>query len=272
MNKLFVAKKPINLSSNAFLTQLKKKYKVKKAGYSGTLDPFAKGVLIIAFGKFSKLFRFLDKNKKIYKATIWLGLKSKSLDTHNIEKLNLLKPFDLHFLEDIKNSLLGELNFIPPKFSAKKINGIRAYELAKRDLKIELKTCKMQVFSCDIVSYNHPFLNIKIILSEGGYVRSWCELFAKKLGINASLSSLERIAEGNFIYENEKSLNALKTLNLRPNFIDNLDKLKFGAKLNKDELKVQENGIYYIENKENFSIIELKDEKVSYLLNNIPKE
>ncbi|MBK1993214.1 tRNA pseudouridine(55) synthase TruB, partial [Campylobacter novaezeelandiae] len=141
MNKLFVGYKPNGISSNAFLNTIKKKYKVKKAGYSGTLDPFAKGVLIIAFNQFSKLFRFLKKTPKTYKATLWLGVKSLSLDDKNITQVTTINPYNLAFLEEIKNKLLGEIEFIPPKFSAKRIQGKRAYEFAKKGQEVELKPC-----------------------------------------------------------------------------------------------------------------------------------
>lgn len=120
MNKLFVAYKPSGMSSNAFLGKLKKKYKNKKAGFSGTLDPFAKGVLLIAFDQYTKLFRFFDKNPKVYKATLWLGVHSLSLDNQNIKEINLINAFDEQILEQIKNELLGKITYTPPAFCAKK--------------------------------------------------------------------------------------------------------------------------------------------------------
>ena len=95
MNKIFVAFKPAEMSSNAFLGQIKKRYKNKKAGYSGTLDPFAKGVLIVAFGQYTKLFRFLKKTPKTYQATLWLGVKSLSLDNKNIQEIKVIKGFEI---------------------------------------------------------------------------------------------------------------------------------------------------------------------------------
>jgi len=79
-NKLFVVNKPLHISSNFYLRKIKRKYKVKKAGFSGTLDPFACGCLIVAFGQYSKLFQFLKKTPKKYRATIWLEAISDSLD------------------------------------------------------------------------------------------------------------------------------------------------------------------------------------------------
>ncbi|MBK1973088.1 tRNA pseudouridine(55) synthase TruB [Campylobacter sp. TTU-622] len=271
MNKLFVGYKPSGMSSNAFLNSIKKKYKVKKAGYSGTLDPFAKGVLIIAFNQFSKLFRFLKKTPKIYRATLWLGVKSLSLDDKNITQVKIIDSYNLDFLEKIKNELLGEIEFIPPQFSAKRIQGKRAYEFAKKGQNVELKPCKMYIYECKILHYNHPFLTIELSVSEGAYIRSYCEIFAKKIGINATLSALERVKEGEFFYNNEKSLNVLQYLNLKKNFLKDSDKLENGIKIDIKELTYQENGTYYLEEKNFFSIINIENNKVNYILNKVAK-
>lgn len=271
MNRLFVAYKPANISSNAFLHTLKKKYNVKKAGYSGTLDPFAKGVLIVAFGTFTRLFRFLQKVPKIYQATLWLGARSLSGDDKNITQITTPPPFTLTLLEQITRELLGELVFTPPQFSAKRINGKRAYEFAKKGEQIELKECVMQIYACEIVYYAHPFLTLRLSVSEGAYIRSYCEIYAKKLGINATLSALERLSEGKFVYENEKSLSILDFLNLPKNELKDSSKLENGTKIALNELKIQKNGEFVVENEKFFSIISVKDNVVKYLLNKVAK-
>ncbi|WP_291949533.1 tRNA pseudouridine(55) synthase TruB [Campylobacter sp.] len=271
MNKLFVAYKPSGLSSNVFLNKLKKKYKNKKAGFSGTLDPFAKGVLLIAFGQYTKLFRFFKKSPKIYKATLWLGVKSKSIDNQNIEKITSLTPFNHSILQKIQKELLGVISYTPPAYCAKKINGVRSYELAKKGIQANLKTCEMEIFYSKILHYNHPFLTMEISVSEGGYIRSYCELFAKKLGINATLSSLERICEGDFYYDNEKELDILDYLNLKKNTIKCPQKLYNGQRIFLDDLEIQEEGCYLLETANFFSIINIKDSQVQYYLNKVLK-
>ncbi|EAI5713550.1 tRNA pseudouridine(55) synthase TruB, partial [Campylobacter jejuni] len=169
------------------------------------------------------------------------------------------------------DQMQGIISYTPPQFSAKRINGTRAYELAKKGIEANLKPCQMEVFDCKILSYNHPFLNIEITVSEGAYIRSYCELFARKLGINATLSSLERIKEGKFVYNNEKSLNVLKYINLKPNFIKDLNKLENGAKIFVEELEFHDEGDYYIETEKYFSIINIKENTVKYLLNKVEK-
>lgn len=243
MNRLFVANKPINISSNRFLGQLKKKYKVKNAGFSGTLDPFASGCLIIAFGAYTKLFNYINQAPKCYEATIWLGAKSASLDNENIEKISILEPFLLKDLQNFTNQLIGEIEFTPPKYSAKHINGARAYDLARKGIDFELKTQKMQVFSAQILNYSHPFLTISLKLSQGGYARSWAELLAKKLNCDATLSALKRISEGDFFYENEKALNPLDFLKLNKNeYLGDESDIALGKKLKIQNFKEQKMG------------------------------
>lgn len=271
MNRLFVGFKPEGLSSSAYLNSLKKKYKVQKAGYSGTLDPFAKGVLIVAFNQFTKLFRFLDKTPKIYEATLWLGANSLSLDDKNITGVQNVPRFELNTLERVKNALLGELKFTPPQFSAKRINGKRAYNLAKKGEFAPLKECVMSVFKCEILHYMHPFLTLRLSVSEGAYVRSYAALFGEKLGVSATLSSLERLSEGKFVYNDEKSLNVLEFLKIKPNFIKDLSKLENGTKLALNELEIKDEGAYFIEARDYFSVIEIKGEKVNYLINKVEK-
>ncbi|KEA45735.1 tRNA pseudouridine synthase B [Campylobacter mucosalis] len=269
MNAIFVANKPIGLSSNQFLSRLKRKYGVKKAGYSGTLDPFASGSLIVAFGSYTRLFQFLKKSPKVYTATMWIGASSDSLDNKNITKVQKILPFAPSSLEIVRQSLLGEIDFIPPRYSAKNINGERAYNLAKRGVNFELKQQKMTVFDMKILHYSHPFLTFEISLSEGGYVRSYAEIFAKKLGFDATLTMLKRESEGKFRFENEKFLNPKDILEIEQNeyFGDVLDIID-GKKLTVLNFKKQEKGIYLLNYDKFISIIEIGDE-IKYCLNKV---
>ena len=269
-NRLFVANKPSGISSNHFLGRLKRKYGVKSGGFSGTLDPFASGVLVVAFGSFTRFFRFFKKEPKVYKATLWLGASCISQDNENIDSVEVLSKFDESFLKEQISNLVGELTYTPPKFSAKKINGKRAYEMAREGIEFELKTGKMQVFSCKILHYMHPFLTFEIAVSEGGYIRSYGQLFAKKLGVKATLSALERLSEGDFKFENEKALNPLEFINLKENFYNGeLSDIKLGKKLNLHDFKFSEFGQYIVNLGGEFAILEFGDNGVKYLLNKV---
>lgn len=272
-NLLFVAKKPSGIICNHFLSRLKRKFGLKKAGFSGTLDPFASGVLIVAFGSYTRLFRFFKKSPKIYKATIWLGANSKSLDNENIDKIDILEEFPKEILDKTCDNLQEILEFIPPKFSAKKINGIRAYQKARNGENFELPKSKMEIFYAKIINYSHPFLSVEISLSEGGYVRSWAEIFAKNLNINATLCNLERLKEGNFIFENEKLLNPLDFLDLKENFYcGEKNDILLGKKLKIENFKEKSDGFYIIKNQNFITILSLKNGEVKYEINNFKIE
>lgn len=272
MNAIFVANKPRGISSNFFLSKIKRKYGVKKAGFSGTLDPFASGCLIIAFGQYTKLFNYLDKTPKTYVATMWIGAFCESLDDENITSVENILPFHESSLDIIKNSLLGEVSYTPPKYSAKKVDGKRAYDLARNGIDFKLKQSKMNVYECEILSYCHPFLTFKISVDEGSYIRSYAQLFANKLGVKATLCSLKRISEGKFKYKNEKKLNPTEFLNLEKNeYNDSSLDLNLGKKLDICNFSKKENGKYLIEFDDFFSIIEINDGKIKYCLNKVEK-
>ncbi len=270
VDRLFVVYKPPNISSNRYLGKIKRKYSIKKAGFSGTLDPFAKGVLIVAFGKYTKLFRFLKKSPKKYHATLWLGAQSKTLDIEKISEVKLLKSFDQSKIDEVLKSFVGELTYLPPKYSAKKINGKKAYELARSDKDVELKKITSTIYDISLLHYRHPFLTFEITISEGGYIRSVGALIAHRLGCDGALSALERLNEGKFVYENEKELDPLKYLDLKENFyLDNHDNLKLGKKVSLKDFEIKDEGTYLIKLDNMFSIIQIRDDQVKYLLNGV---
>ncbi len=269
-NRLFVAYKPAGISSNNFSKDIKRKFGVKKAGYSGTLDPFAKGVLIFAFGQFTKLFRFLDKTPKVYQAKLHLGAYSKTLDSEAIEEVKEIEQIDIKRIDDILNSLKGEIEYLPPKFCAKSIDGQRAYKLAREGKEFELKKIKSKIFDIKILNYTHPFLNFEIAVSEGAYIRSIGALIAQKLGTVGALTSLERVREGNFIYEDERELNPLEYLKTEENsYLRDKNDILLGKKLLKDDFEKNEDGVYHIVIDNMLSVINIDDGKVSYELNRI---
>ena len=272
INKLIVVNKPLFISSNLYLTKIKKKYKNKKAGFSGTLDPFAKGCLIVAFGQYSRLFKYLKKTPKTYKAVVWLGAISESFDIEKVISVNLVEKMDVDDIKYQLNSLVGELEYIPPKFSAKKIDGVRAYELARQGDDFELNKCKMNIYDTKFISYRHPFITIETTVSEGSYIRSFAQILLEKLGTIGTLSYLERINEGAFFYENEKELNPLDYIDLPiNNYFGTIEWLNTGKKISIDYLEEKEDGKYLIITDKFFSIIEIEEGEVKYLLNKVLK-
>ncbi len=269
-NRLFVGYKEKGITSNFFLKKIKRKYSVKKAGYSGTLDPFADGVLILAFGQYTKLFNYLSKSPKTYQATLHLGAYSPTLDNEQIEKIDEIEKIDINFLEKTLQNLKGEIKYLPPKYSAKNINGKRAYELARDGKEFELKKIKSTIFDIKLIDYMHPFIKFEITISEGGYIRSMGEIIANKLGTVGALVALTRTKEGKFYFNNEKSLNPLDFLKTKENFYTgSYEDILLGRKLDTNSFKNKNDGIYHL-TKDNFlTIIEIKNSEIKYKLNRI---
>lgn len=251
---------------------VKRKYGTKKVGFSGTLDPFATGCLIVATGQYTKLFQYLNKTPKSYKATLWLGANSPSLDIEKVDSIKKVAAFSESRIEEVLNSLKGTLTYYPPKFCAKKINGKRAYELAREGLEVDLTTITSTIYDIKLLNYNHPFVHFEAKVSEGTYIRSLGASLADKLGVDGTLSSLHRIHEGQFYYEDEKALDPFTHLALRLNtYMGDEEYMELGKKLGLEYFEIKEEGVYLVETSHFFSIIEIVDKEVKYRFNRIPK-
>ena len=251
---------------------VKRKYGTKKVGFSGTLDPFATGCLIVATGQYTKLFQYLNKTPKSYKATLWLGTNSPSLDIEKVDSIKKIDAFDESLINEVLASLKGELTYYPPKFCAKKINGKRAYELARAGEEVKLKTITSTIYDIKLLNYNHPFVHFEAKVSEGTYIRSLGALVADKLDVDGTLSSLHRLHEGQFYFDNEKALNPFTHLALPSNvYTGDEEFMELGKKLGVEYFKIQDNGVYLIETSGFFSIIEIIEDEVKYRFNRIPK-
>ena len=271
MNRLFVAYKPSGIGSNKFLYTLKNRYKNKKAGFAGTLDPFAKGVLLVGFGSHTKLFRFLNKTPKVYRATLWLGAQSDSLDTEMIENVDSVPEYSVAEVTKSIQALQGELSYHPPIFSAKKINGVRAYDLARKGKDFTLNTIHSTIYEAKLLHYRHPFVTFEATVSEGTYIRSLGLIIAQNLGLaHGSLSALERLNEEQFFYENEKKLDIKKSLNIPKNeYLGDAANIRLGRKLAIADFKIKQEGTYWLDNGESISVITIKDDTIKYELGRI---
>lgn len=271
MNALYALNKPLGISSNHFLMKLKKQHRWKKCGYSGTLDPLASGLLIVGVGAYTKLFPYLDKQKKIYEATLWLGARSETLDREKIDQISFLPEFDLQEILKVCENLKGVISYVPPKFSAKHIQGQRAYDLARSGKSFVLQESQMEIFDFEILAYCHPFLSFRVSVSEGAYIRSLGQIIAHKLGCEGSLSSLKRIEEGGIKLPLQmKSLDVLECLKLKRLKLEQYkDHIFHGKKFLLNG--VLANTMYLVVFKDFFSIIEVNEkQEIQYRLNRIP--
>ncbi|HHD81829.1 MAG TPA: tRNA pseudouridine(55) synthase TruB [Campylobacterales bacterium] len=273
MNRLFVVNKPIFRSSNGYMGYVKRKYNTKKVGFSGTLDPFATGCLIVATGQYPKLFQYLKKTPKTYAATLWLGANSESLDIENIDSVKIIKKVEPTKVEDVLKSLEGELTYYPPKFSAKKVNGKRAYDLARAGEEVKLKKIHSTIHNIKLIHYTHPYIHFEATVSEGTYIRSLGAIIADKLGVDGTLSSLKRLNEGDFFYDNEKALDPLKFLKIPQNiYVGDEEYLELGRKLSLEYFETKKDGEYWVETQNFFAIIQIVNGEVKYKLNRLHKQ
>ncbi len=189
-----IVNKPVGITSFGVIAKLRKITGIKKIGHAGTLDPFATGVLIVAIGR--KATREIDtfvKLNKEYIAKINLSSTTDTYDTEGeiTEKFED-KGIDQEELEKVLKSFLGKQKQIPPMFSAKKIGGKKLYELAREGKVVERQPSDIEIFNIEKLAYKWPYLDIKLKVSSGTYIRTLGYDIGKKLGYGGHLKELQR--------------------------------------------------------------------------------
>ncbi len=182
-------------------------YKKIKVGHAGTLDPLADGLLIICTGKRTKTIDTLQDMIKEYVATIKLGESTPSFDLETeVDKKFPVQHITEELVKSLLESKLGEQDQIPPTFSAKHVNGKRAYEYARKGIDIELKPKRISYFELELLDFNMPYLKVRISCSKGTYVRSFARDMGKWLDSGAHLTSLTRTYIGEYNLEDAISI------------------------------------------------------------------
>ncbi|TNF49148.1 MAG: tRNA pseudouridine(55) synthase TruB [Bacteroidetes bacterium] len=212
--------KPLGWTSfdavNKIRWKLKKKFNLKniKVGHAGTLDPLATGLLVICIGKHTKKIESLMAGKKTYTGTILLGKTTPSYDLETeFDKEFPIDHIDDALLEKVRQTFIGEIDQVPPVFSAKQIDGKRAYDYAREGKEVVMKTNKVFIDSFSINSERFPEIDFEISCSKGTYIRSIAHDFGKMLGSGGTLTALRRTASGEQRIEESVSVdNFLKTI------------------------------------------------------------
>lgn len=229
------------------IRELRKKFNIKKIGHTGTLDPLAEGVLIVAVGEATKLIEFMMKDEKDYSARIILGKKSDTYDAEGeIEEVSNQQPsFDE--VQEVVEGFIGEIEQIPPKYSALKIKGKKAYQMARNGEEFEMNSRKVLINNIAIISYKYPELEFDVSCGSGTYIRSLANDIGEELGTGAYLNYLKRTKVGNFIVKDsikldevtEKDLIPLEAVSLKYKCIEiaenELEKLNLGQFIKRDD-------------------------------------
>ena len=201
--------KPPGMTSFSVVAALRRRLGVKKIGHSGTLDPFATGLLVMLVGRnFTKLADSFISDDKEYKAILHLGVATDSYDSDGEIVANSDKRPSLEEVQEVISHFQGKIEQVPPMFSAKKIGGKRLYEMARKGLEVERKPCHVEV-TTTLLRYKYPELEIHVTCSKGTYIRSIGHEIGTRLGSYAYLKALRRLRSGNFRLEESVPLQEL---------------------------------------------------------------
>jgi tRNA pseudouridine55 synthase len=205
--------KPLEMGSTEAVSKVRRLFDAQKAGHAGTLDPLASGILPIALGEATKTVPFMMEARKVYRFTINWGVSTDSVDREG----EIIGRSDVRpTVEQVKAALpafVGEIDQVPPAFSAIKVGGQRAYDLAREGVAVELAARRVTIHSAEVVAGpDADHVDIRILTGKGVYVRSLARDLAVALGAEGHVSALRREQVGPFSTENAVSLDFLTDL------------------------------------------------------------
>lgn len=205
--------KPAGMTSHDVVNRLRRISGERSVGHLGTLDPMATGVLPLLMGKFTRLAQYFSAAEKSYTGTIRFGFATDTYDADGVETGPRMEPaLSLEQVTRAASRFHGELEQMPPPYSAKKIAGTPAYKLARAGKTLELKPAKIRIAHFEIGELKGDTAGFSMSVSAGGYVRSVAHELGQALGCGAHLSSLRRVQSGPFTVETAHSLEELETL------------------------------------------------------------
>ncbi len=198
--------KESNMTSRDVCNIIGKHFKTKKVGHTGTLDPLARGLLIVCTNKDTKLVDILTAKKKEYIATIKLGIKTDTLDITG----NIIERSNYNFTKEellrVLNSFLGKSKQQVPIYSAIKIKGKKLYEYARNNIEVELPVRDIEIYNIELLEYKDDLITFKVEVSKGTYIRSLIADICSKLGTVGVMQSLLRTKQGDFKVEDANKI------------------------------------------------------------------
>lgn len=269
MNGVILVDKPQGYTSRDMVNKLNHIFDMKKIGHTGTLDPLATGILVMCLGRYTKMVDMLSSYEKEYIAKIKIGIKTDTLDiTGNILKKDDKKPSKEDVL-NVLSSLKGKITQEVPLYSAKKINGQKLYEYARKGKEIQRPKNEIEIYEMELLSYENDEITFKCLVSKGTYIRSIIELICDKLKILGTMSSLARTKQGKFLLKDAYSIEdiikgnykLLKAQDLFSYPIYNLNEEEYKKAINGNKLSLNLNDKYviFLYNQKEIAIYEKKD-------------
>ena len=210
MNGVIVIDKPAGMTSHDVVNRVRRILQEKSVGHLGTLDPMATGVLPLVAGRMTRLAQFYTTSNKSYEGEIRFGISTTTYDAEGDPIREIpLENLTLHRILESAAGFTGTIEQMPPPFSAKKVGGVPAYKLARKNKEVELKAVQVDVKRFEIFDLMGDRARFSCDVSSGTYVRSLAHDLGQKLGCGAHLSSLRRTRSGEFCMEDAVTLEAL---------------------------------------------------------------
>jgi tRNA pseudouridine55 synthase len=199
LNGILLVDKPASITSAKVVARIKKIFGARKVGHTGTLDPFATGILVCCINRGTKLARFFLHGNKKYEAVLHLGIETDTQDSTGI----VTSTCDNVLFSEIKirsvfNQFKGTIEQIPPVYSALKCKGTPLYKLARRGNPVQKPARRITIFNIEILKINLPLIHFSVSCSAGTYIRTLCADIGKSLGCGGHLKELRRIQSGGF--------------------------------------------------------------------------
>lgn len=214
MNGILIVDKPKGLTSHDVVDSIRQRFKLKRVGHAGSLDPAATGVLVILIGTATKFSNFLTNADKEYLVKCLLGVVT---DTDDLDGQVLVKTPQIKIsrqeFERALSNFKGKIKQKVPRFSAVKLKGKKLYQLARKGQDFELPEKEICIYAIEIIEFNLPEVSLKIACSKGTYIRAFCRDLGAFLGCGGCVSTLRRIRSGFFSINDAIKFENLKTLN-----------------------------------------------------------
>jgi len=214
INGILNVYKPLGITSHDVVYKIRRLTGIKKVGHTGTLDPDAEGVLPICIGKATKVADMLTFSNKRYTAKMKFGVTTDTQDASG--KVLSVKEFNLTD-EQVENAIkkfIGEIEQVPPMYSAIKIGGKKLYELARKGIEVERKPRKITIFEANLLSINEDVVEIDVLCSKGTYIRTLCQDIGEELGCGAHMAGLIRTQTSNFTVDKAYTFTQLENGNI----------------------------------------------------------
>lgn len=260
MDGILLLNKEIGWSSFNAINKAKRLINASKVGHSGTLDPFADGLLVVTVNKATKVNQFIEAQDKEYIATLKLGVKTSTLDVEGeVIATKEVPSLNEEIIINALNKFKGKIKQVPPMYSAIKVNGQRLYDLARQGIEVERKEREVEIFDIKLVSFNNEEITFSVSCSKGTYIRTLAESISEELNTYGHLIRLTRTRVGNFHLKDAYKLSELDKFTLMSikDALTNFYKIK----LNDEEIIKVKNGIKFkFECNENEVLIVDKDD------------